>query len=117
MDGSTPTKGKPDPGVHVSTSRATGEDPLTVRVHVDGERDNLEVRNRPVLEHLQLELELFVQPRGHRPARPALGDVALEVADHLVGAGSEVMEGYERDAGEGELFSGPFRAAGIPVYQ
>ena len=58
-----------------------------------------------------------MQPRGHRSARPALGDVTLEVADHLVGAGSEIMERYERDAGEGELFSGPFRAAGILVYQ
>ena len=117
MDGSTPTKGKPDPGVPVSTNYATSKDLLTVGVHVDRERDDLEVRNRPVLEHLQLELELFVQPRGHRPASPALGDVTLEVADHLVGAGCEVVEGYERDAGEGELFSGPFRAAGIPVYQ
>ena len=74
------------------------ENLLTVGVHVDRERDDLEVRNRPVLEHLQLELELLVQPRGHRPARPALGDVTLEVADHLVGAGSEIMERYERDA-------------------
>ena len=52
MDGSTPTKGKPDPGVPVSTNYATSEDLLTVGVHVDRERDDLEVRNGPVLEHL-----------------------------------------------------------------
>ena len=87
--------------LHPTRSESWGR---TVRLQVEREDDELEIRHLLVLEHLELQLKLLVQAGRKAPGCYARGDALLERADELVCARGDVLKGGEGHARECEPF-------------